>query len=427
MPRPLSYVGVLDDFALRYADGSIGNVADLNRQLVLATLFSDPLLINDGYFLSHSALRGALTAPESSPLKHLVECGYVKILSRNGGDLGGLANWMADVGISSAKRLLEDAEFRDNYKPILQAWSEQLQLPAYDAFREWPNLKLDEIYQKVSFDAFATLFDSVAGPKEELMEFKKQLDCSKRRRTEWEDIGSKMRNEGKLSNSKFMMLMKAANESYQYSWGCALARDIGSVRVLTRMPQHLARFELSELAVPDAPRKPIKIAIPDVAFAFKSVDGKWARLAEVVTTGKELNVLKHRFLDALRAYYQSSDIDDQQVKLCGQEYTLALSKHFGNPVGVNVVFDLTFVGVSAAAGGMIAGPLGMVAGAALSVTGVAASHLGAPKLLWRLNAPSPKKWLVNRNVLASPELVSAFQIDRAIATQYTDGVLPFRS
>lgn len=58
MPRPLSYVGVLDDFALRYADGSIGNVGDLNRQLVLATLFSDPLLINDGYFLSHSALRG---------------------------------------------------------------------------------------------------------------------------------------------------------------------------------------------------------------------------------------------------------------------------------------------------------------------------------------------------------------------------------
>ena len=433
MPRPLSYVGVLDDFALRYADGSIGNVADLNRQLILATLFSDPLLINDGYMLSHAALRDALISPESSPLKHLVECGYVKILSRNGGDLGGLAGWMADVGISSAKLLLEDEHFRAHYQPILNTWSERLRLPAYDAFRDWPNLKLDQVFQKVSSDAFASLIGSVDDSKEDLTEFKKQLaefkkqlDDSKRRRTEWEDIGNAMLRSGQLSEPAFTALMKAANESYQYSWGCALAKDIGSVRVLTRMPQHLARFELSELTVPDTPKKPIQIVIPDAAFAVKSVEGKWAQLADVVTTGKELNVLKHQFLDALRAYYASSDTDDKHVKLCGQEYTVALSKHFGNPVGVNVVFDLTFVGVSTAAGGMIAGPVGMFAGAAISLTGVAASHLGAPKLLWRLNAPSPKKWLVDRNVLAPPDLVSAFQIDRTVAAQYTDGVPPFR-
>lgn len=425
MPRPLSYVGVLDDFALRYSDGAIENVADLNSLLILATLFSDPLLINDGYLLSHKALRDALMTQEFSPFKQLVECGYVKILSRNGGDLGGLANWMADIGISSAKSLLEDQWFRDKFQPLLGIWSERLRSPAYDAFRDWPNLKLDEVYQKVSSDAFENLINSLNDSTDELTEFKKRLDGSKRRRTEWEDIAKQMLHEGRLSRVTFVAIMKAANESYQYSWGCSLARDSGSVRVLTRMPQHLAKFELCELTVPDNPKQPIQIAIPDAAFAHKSVNGKWELLADVVTTGSELNHLKYQFIDALRAYYQNSDLDEKQVKLRGQEYTRALSKHFGNSVGVNVMFDLTFVGVSTAAGAMVAGPMGMIAGAALSVTGVAASHLGAPKLLWRLSAPSPKKWLVNRNILA-PELVSAFQIDRTVASQYTEGVLPFR-
>jgi len=427
MPRPLSYVGVLDDFALRHNDGSINTVDDLNRQLILATLFSDPLLINDGYLLSHLAVRDALMKPESSPLKHLVECGYVKILSRNDGDLGGLATRMADVGISSAKQLLQDSWFRSTYQPALQAWSEQLRLGAYDAFREWPNLKLDEVFKKVSSDAFAALANATTDLNGGVTEFKKTLDDSQRRRTEWEDIATAMHRAGKLTLPDFTSLMKVANESYQYSWGCALAKDIGSIRVLTRMPKHLAKFELAELTVSAAAKKPIEIAIPDAAFAMKSVDRKWAKLADVVTTGKELNVLKHQFLDALRGYYQNPVADDQNVKQCSQKYAYALSKHFGNPVGVNVVFDLTFVGASTVAGGLIAGPAGMITGAALSVAGVAASHLGAPKLLWRLNAPSPEKWLVHRNLVTQPDFVSAFQIDRTVAAQYTQGVPPFRA
>jgi hypothetical protein len=424
--RPLSYVGVLDDFALRYADGAIGDVAELNRQLVLATLFSDPLLINDGYLLSHAAIRDALVQPESSPLKHLVECGYVKILSRNDGDLGGLADWMADAGISSAKFLLGDERFRESYLPVLKAWSGQLQLPAYDAFRHWPNIRLDEVYKKVSIDAFERLFESSVDVQEELKAFRTRLDDSRQRRTEWEDIGAGLFDSGQISRPTFISLMKAANESYQYAWGCSLAKEIGSVRVVTRIPQHLANFELSEITVSDAPKSPIRMAIPDAAFALKSVEGKWEKLAGVVTTGNDLNVLKHRFLDALRAYYQTSDADDQNVKRCGEQYTVALSKHFGGTVGVNVVFDLAFVGASTAAGGVFAGPLGMAAGAALSVAGVVASHLGAPKLLWRLSAPSPRKWLVNRDVMARPELVSAFQIDRSVAENYTRGIPQFK-
>jgi len=40
--------------------------------------------------------------------------------------------------------------------------------------------------------------------------------------------------------------------------------------------------------------------------------------------------------------------------------------------------------------------------------------------------PSSTFWLLDRNVLAPPDLVSAFQIDRTVAAQYTEGVPPFR-
>lgn len=426
MSLPLSYVGVLDDFALRYNDGAIQNIDDLNRHLILATLFSDPLLINDGYLLSHATLQHALMNPDGSPLKDLVECGYVKILSRNNGDLGGLAGCMADAGISSAKDRLKDERYREKYQPFLSTWTEQLRSPAYNAFRHWPNLQMTEVFKAVSLDAISVLLDYDDSPHKEISEFKKRLRDTAVRRTDWEDIGLDLRKTGQLSEQTFLALMKAANESYQYSWGCALARDLGSVRVLTRMPQHLAKFEVSEMTVSDSPRDPIRVAIPDVAFAVKSVDGKWKQLADVVTTGRELNALKHEFLRSLRAYYESRDGDSGDVKLHGNNYSVALSKHFGNPRGVNVVFDLTFVGASTLAGGMLAGPVGLIAGAALSVTGIAASHLGGPKLLWRLNAPSPKKWLIDRNLSAPPESISAFLIKETIASKYTEKVPAFQ-
>jgi len=427
MALPLSYVGVLDDFALRYDDGAIRNTEDLNRHLILATLFSDPLLINDGYLLSHATIQDALMNPDSSPLKALVECGYIKILSRNDGDLGGLAKWMADVGISSAQDRLQDEYFRERYQPLLRAWTERLRSPAYNPFRGWPNIQMTEVFKAVSRDALSVLMSHDDEHGTELAEFRKRLSDTPARRTDWEDIGLALRQAGQLSEPTFLALMKTANEAYQYSWGCALARDLGSVRVLTRMPKHLARFEVSELTISDTPRKPIQVAIPDVAFAVKSVNGKWKRLADVVTTGSELNILKHDFLDSLRAYYGSEDGDSENVERCGKEYTVALSQHFGNPRGLNVVFDLTFVGASTLAGGMAAGPVGLIAGAALGVTGVAASHLGGPKLLWRLSAPSPKKWLIDRNLSAPPESVSAFLIKKTVASQYTEGVPAFRS
>jgi hypothetical protein len=426
--RRYSYVGLLDDFAARNSDTAITTVSELNERLVLAVLFSDPLLINDGYVLQHAAVKTALIDPKASPLKALVEAGFVKILSRNANQLGSLAHVMADANISSAQDLLRSADFTKTYQPLLARWSAELSSDAFDAFLPWPNLHIDKIFRSVA--AQVTSADSFAGVLHQIAskDFLDRLADTSGRRTEWENIGKELVTARTISPAEFKKLMWAANEIYQYAWGCALTVGLGSARVLTRVPKHLRELEASELTLTEKPKNKVELLLPNRVFVVKAVAGKWERLTALVAPGHELNRHKHKFLDSLRAYYGTAETSSKQVSGDAKQYTLALSKHFGGQTAVPVVFDLSFVGLSTAAGfyaGAAAGPAGAVAGAAagaaVGAVGVAATHLGVPKLLWRLSAPSPKEWLVHNRAAAPDGVTSCFAIDISCAKTHTEG------
>jgi hypothetical protein len=81
-----AYCGLLDDFAIRHRDGHpIAKLEDLSNHLVFSVIAGDPLIVNDGYLLQSSAVRDAIMYPDRSPFRRLVECGFVRIMSRNGG------------------------------------------------------------------------------------------------------------------------------------------------------------------------------------------------------------------------------------------------------------------------------------------------------------------------------------------------------
>src|SRR5256885_10799991 len=114
----LLYSGLFDDFAARNSDGrTVTTVDGLNHLLLTSVLFGDALLINDGYVLQNAALKAAILEAKASPFESLVRCGFVRILTRNDRDLGALARDMADRDISSAKRLLQNADFLTAYQP----------------------------------------------------------------------------------------------------------------------------------------------------------------------------------------------------------------------------------------------------------------------------------------------------------------------
>jgi hypothetical protein len=123
-----TYFGLLDDFAMRHHDAAVTSMRALNEHLLAAVLFEGPLLINDGYLFNHVVLQEAVIKPDASPLRALVESGYVQILTRNGRGLGMLAERMAQGGITSAQHLLTTELYREQLKPALSTWGERLEL-----------------------------------------------------------------------------------------------------------------------------------------------------------------------------------------------------------------------------------------------------------------------------------------------------------
>src|ERR1700722_15511935 len=124
----LTYTGLVDDFATKYGDASIQTLKDFNNHLIGAVLTGHPLLINDGHLVMHPAIREAVLNPKSSPLQELTKAGYVKILTRNGGDLETLADQMADQGITSAQQFGGQDYYKKQYQPALRPWMGHLRL-----------------------------------------------------------------------------------------------------------------------------------------------------------------------------------------------------------------------------------------------------------------------------------------------------------
>ena len=175
----LTYCGLADDFAARY-DRGIRSVEGLNRQLLLAVLFGEPLLFNDGYVVTHGPLRKAVIERRSSPFRKLVEEGYVKILTRNDGALGSLLELMAEDGITSAKRLRRDTKANKHF----EQWAPSLQSAFDQCFRQWPECDVSVIFQKIGDGALSKARGAHPELEEELNAFQAAVSETRGRRTD---------------------------------------------------------------------------------------------------------------------------------------------------------------------------------------------------------------------------------------------------
>jgi hypothetical protein len=141
-----TYCGLVDDFAKRHDDASIHTLLELNEHLISAVLVGHPLLINDGHIIMHPAIRKAIVTPEASPLQNLIEAGYIKILSRNKGQLENLADQMAQEGITSAQQFGTEDYYKQRYLPALQKCMSSLRRQEDEVFlRPWPELNTSTI------------------------------------------------------------------------------------------------------------------------------------------------------------------------------------------------------------------------------------------------------------------------------------------
>ncbi len=425
MIRTLSYCGLLDDFSIRHRDGpTIDTLAQLNGHLIATALFGDPILLNDGYLIFNQSLVDAIASPMESPLLELLQCGFVQILTRNQGQLATLASFMAEQGITNAVRLVEDPHFGMLQLPSLIELEERLASQAYNPFRSWPQIHVGHVFRQVSKNALDSLVES-GDDTGEYGRFAASVGERIGSRTGWEDAARELRSAGALSDGAFASVMAAANEAYQYSWGCLLAAPMEQIRVQTRLPRFLASLDHSEGEVtPETPMMPT-VNVPDFTHQRHKRTEAWVRLAEICSYGSPSNVVKRTFLSALdRHLLAGSETSRKELHDASRDYSLVLKRSFAPEISKYV--DFAFLVVPIAVSGLVAGPVGVAVSAVISAGGFIGAEVNAwNRLLWRMGLPSTNKWARLVQSASPSRSESWFQLDHERASSFVAGAPPF--
>jgi len=422
-----AYCGLLDDFAIRHRDGHpIETLDQLNEHLVFTMIAGDPLVINDGYLLQNPAVREAIMCPEASPLRQLVECRFVLIISRNGGAIERLAEKMANQNITSAEQLLEDRRYREEYQPALAEWSAELNSGFFDWFRAWPEHRTDHVYGKMGSTVIDGLLDRSAELRPEIEVFVETLGDAVCSRTAWEDTARSLREQDLLSPVVFEQLMEGANEAYQYAWGCALADAQNPTSVQTRVPRFLSELDLTEAEPTADARSPVTVFAPNLKPALKGVAGRWDELARAATTASEANSAKRQYLTALSKYFAGDEsVTHKQMKDLAREYSQILARTFGHKRAkkVRTGVDVTFAALSIAGSIATAGSVGVAIGVGITAGELAAAHVPpAQRLIARLGQTQRRKWIREVPADEAARMTSAFALKPSAAQGVLDGV-----
>ncbi len=426
-----AYCGLLDDFAIRHSDGfSIKKLRDLNEHLIFSVIAGDPLTINDGYVLMNPAVRDAVTQPDRSPFRELVQCGFVRILSRNGGDLPGLAQRMADDGITSAKRLLTNPQYRQDYAPALAAWSGHLNSGGFGWFQGWPAHRTDVVYGRLASRILDSLISLGLDERDQLSGFQDELGDRVSSRTAWENTADSLVGTRQLSGRARTVLMKGANEAYQYAWGCALADPASPVSVQTRATQFLGELDLPTGEAATRGRSDIRLFVPNVKVATKGIGTQWNLLAQVAGSAHPAAQAKRNFRATLIAYYTGQGVSKRQMERAARDYSATLAAVFGRDdrtqAGVDLIFTASSIGVSTAAfagAALLLGPVGLAIGVGLAAAGFSTAHVKpVHNLISRLGRTKPHKWIEEGGAVDPQRSVSSFELDPTKVATILDGV-----
>jgi hypothetical protein len=415
----LAYCGLFDDFAARY-DRGVTSLKDLNQQLLFAVLFGDRLLVNDGYVAVHPGIRKAVADRTSSPFRQLAQQGYVKILTRNGGDLGSVLSVMAEADISSASPLLKDAKANKEFV----AWTRNLQAAPTRCFVQWPKYNTSAIFKKIAARALTRAKNLHPAAESDIELFRLELKQTSGRRTEWEDTAGRLLKEGKILASTRAMLMSVANDAYQYAWGCALSGGTSGVHLQMRPPLYVS-LAVSVGTLPDDKREPVSVFVPNLKLARKRVHSEWDRLAAMADSTHDVALAKRDYRETLKQYYATNNVDEKQMRVAADAYSTVLAEHFKSKALARIVFDVGAPAAAATAGlALTAGPLGAAVGFAVGVTGASAARMGGDHWTLKMTPRRRSGWIneVNRSCLVGS---SSFEIDKDKARKVLEHIPPF--
>lgn len=432
--RTKTYLGLLDDFALRHqlTGACPADVKALNDILLTQVFIGPPLIINDGYFVMHPAVHQAITDPTQSPLCRLTEGSFITILTRNDGRLENLVEDMAEKDITTGRSLLKSRFYKVDFKRKLEIWVSTLQSAACNSFQKWPLSDMDECFFRTLKMGFKRYLLHQSEEKRESAQRLWQAFASapQNRRTEWEDIAEIQLQRKNIDNSMFRELMALGNEAYQYSWASALTNynDDLTIRAETNASAFFLDLHETPDLSSDDPFLGFSITLPalNTAFAKKHIRGRWELVSQMLESGHKVNIAKHEFMDRL-AEYPIGHCSYKDITEASKNYSDKLSQQFKTDLPkLQFSFDLTTLIGSSGVGLAVGGPAGAALGFSMGLLGVGAAHgWPGPKIFDWASTPNQKKWFDGLQTTFVDKATTSLKINVEKAREHLDGVTEY--
>lgn len=326
-----TYLGTADDLVQRYPWQIEMNLENFNNMLIRKALLGERILINDGYLLNLPAARQALLQPECSPLKALIESNFVRILSRNN-DLVSMPTIMANKGVTSFAHLSKNNDWLILSK-MLKKWQPKLQ--HIDNFIAWPKKHISHGFDTIMMRLFQKKpqqLGLIHTRNDELLRVfenyqQQNIHDKEATRTRWENAVKSELENSEHCKEKITELIGLACEGYHYNFGICLsnfsALENANIIVETRYSQAFDDFMeinatqqecLAEMPVLDIPKN-LPLDKPEL---WKQVVDPFSDIADLQTTYKQSMSL-----------YSAGQTSKEALEQAAKDYSLALSKHFG--------------------------------------------------------------------------------------------------
>jgi len=362
-----TYVGAFDDYNFRLWENTYQTVDHINHRLVSSVLFGNRLLVNDGFIGQHLYLKEAIYNPHLSPFRKLVDCGWLRILTRNKKKIDEVLQLMVKNGVGGAhtEQSANDMCLRE----ALASWADVLKTND-NAFEPFSAKDLTK-----GFTRFVDLIrrGKLTGKplrigdaeptteSESVVEFLDGIsnslikDPRQPARTLWEQEALSQRNAGKLDQRAYANILRLGALVHQSNVAATLAATReDEICVDTQNANFLQEIfeepiQVPEGLPPEIPRVELPSNIPWNA-------SEWEKLAQIarVDTTEAGPVLQARsaYLKQVMLFLESDRRDKvaKDMREAARDYSDKLTLHFFEPSARKYLGMLVGTGLSATGG-----------------------------------------------------------------------------
>jgi hypothetical protein len=431
-PLRWTYAGDLDDMVTQYPWPGIdpSKKAALDVRLAFGAVAGTPVLLNDGYLILNPACFESLKNA-NSPLRVLINQGYIRVLSRNTShSLSQVVTDGAGQGIASyrdlknqGKKWAATQKVLDNVQPDLK-----------HSFCEWPNVDLPSSYLRL-IQLLSQVPHGQRGIntpdavfKDVVKQFEDELSGNRNRpRSRWEAIVKK------LGQNQFQELMELGNEVYHHNFGVALSAfppknlpNESEIAVQTRVSQVfmelLYKTHKPKISLPDS--IPPQLTLPG---ALDYSNGSW--LVPLFVPEQPLGKARAAYLN-VRTRYLEGAASGEEMTEATSVYQKHLNEHLAlfphkKAAGHFANAAVSSVPVALAVAGIVTGSAPTIV---IAIVAFFATEYGVPVVTEKWRTPFREKGLDSArwsHASASRSALTALAVDRDQAQKITADIPAF--